>query len=70
MNNNSLLRVFYVLIIIVGGIIIIIGKPTPPEPPCLACGSNLINLLGIAEMILGIGAFVVSGRVGNVGRGL
>ena len=70
MTNNSLLRVFYILIIIVGGVLLFfVGKPIPPEPPCIMCGSNIVNLGAIAEMILGVAALVVQGKTVNIMRG-
>ncbi len=69
MNLNSLLRVFIVIMIIIGVLIIFIGKPILPEPPCIACGSNLVNLAGIAEMILGVAALVVQGKIANMSHG-
>lgn len=61
---KTLLRVFIVIIIILGGVIIIVvGKKPFPEPECLVCGMNLVRTLGIAEVILGIGALVIQGNL-------
>ena len=58
------LRVFIVIIIIIGGVLIIVaGKKPFPEPECLVCGPNLVRILGIAEVILGLGAFVIQGNL-------
>jgi hypothetical protein len=61
---KSVLRVFIVLIIIIGGVLIIVaGKKPFPEPQCLVCGPNLMRILGIAEIILGLGALVIQGNL-------
>jgi hypothetical protein len=61
---KTLLRVFIVIIIILGGVIIIVvGKKPFPEPECIVCGMNLVRTLGIAEVILGIGALVIQGNL-------
>jgi len=67
---KTLLKIFIVVIIIIGGIIIIIGKGPIPEPECIVCGSNLIRFLGIAEVILGIGAIAIQGNLIEKQRGL
>jgi hypothetical protein len=70
MNTRNLIRAFIVIIIIIGGIIIIIiGQiPKPDPPPCIVCGANLARLGGIAEVILGIAAFAVAGRINDVNK--
>lgn len=61
---KSLLRVFIVIIIIIGGILIIIGGKKPfPEPECIVCGPNFVRILGIAEVIIGLGALVIQGNL-------
>ncbi|SEW43440.1 hypothetical protein SAMN05421841_3070 [Chryseobacterium wanjuense] len=61
---KTLLKVFIVVIIIIGGVlIIIVGKKPFPEPECLVCGPNLVRILGIAEVILGLGALVIQGNL-------
>jgi len=71
MNAKAILRVLIVIIIIIGGVIIIvIGKKPFPEPECIVCGTNLITMLGIAEVVLGLGALVVQGGVIDKQRNL
>ncbi|EJL75125.1 hypothetical protein PMI13_00602 [Chryseobacterium populi] len=61
---KALLRTIIVIIIIIGGVIIIIvGKKPFPEPECIVCGFNLIRILGIAEVVLGLGALVIQGNL-------
>ncbi|KMQ69737.1 hypothetical protein ACM39_01420 [Chryseobacterium sp. FH2] len=61
---KTLLRAIIVIIIIIGGVIIIVvGKKPVPEPECLVCGPNLVRMLGIAEIILGLGALVIQGNL-------
>jgi hypothetical protein len=61
---KTLLKIFIVVIIIIGGVIIIVvGKKPFPEPECLVCGPNLVRILGIAEVILGLGALVIQGNL-------
>lgn len=61
---KALLRAIIVIIIIIGGIIIIIvGKKPFPEPECIVCGLNLIRILGIAEIVLGLGALAIQGSL-------
>ena len=68
---KTLLKVFIVVIIIIGGVlIIIVGKKPFPEPECLVCGPNLVRILGIAEVILGLGALVIQGNVMEKQRNL
>jgi len=71
MNAKTLLRVLIVIIIIIGGVIIIvIGKKPFPEPECIVCGTNLITMLGIVEIVLGLGALVVQGGLVEKQRNL
>jgi len=59
-----LLKAIIVIIIIIGGVIIIvIGRKPIPEPDCIVCGDNLIRILGIAEVILGLGALIIQGNL-------
>lgn len=68
---KTLLRVFIVVIIIIGGVIIIVvGKKPFPEPECIVCGTNLIRALGIAEVILGLGALAIQGNIMEKQRNL
>lgn len=61
---KALLKAIIVIIIIIGGaIIIIIGKKPFPEPECIVCGPNLVTILGIAEIVLGLGALVIQGNL-------
>ncbi|ALR32139.1 hypothetical protein ATE47_17150 [Chryseobacterium sp. IHB B 17019] len=61
---KALLRIFIVVIIIIGGVlIIVVGKKPFPEPECIVCGPNLVRILGIAEVILGLGALVIQGNL-------
>ncbi|SEN01929.1 hypothetical protein [Chryseobacterium taichungense] len=61
---KALLRAFIVVIIIIGGVLIIVaGKKPFPEPECLVCGPNLVRILGIAEVIIGLGALVIQGNL-------
>ncbi|CAA7386325.1 MULTISPECIES: hypothetical protein [Chryseobacterium] len=61
---KALLRAFIVVIIIIGGVlIIVVGNKPFPEPECLVCGSNLIKVLGIAEIVLGLGALAIQGNL-------
>ncbi|MDR6405049.1 MULTISPECIES: hypothetical protein [Chryseobacterium] len=61
---KALLRIFIVVIIIIGGVlIIVVGKKPFPEPECIVCGPNLVRILGIAEIILGLGALVIQGNL-------
>ncbi|MBB4806957.1 hypothetical protein HNP38_002253 [Chryseobacterium defluvii] len=61
---KTLLKVIIVIIIIIGGVIIIIvGKKPFPEPECIVCGLNLVRILGIAEVILGLGALAIQGNL-------
>ncbi|KMQ66633.1 hypothetical protein ACM46_03685 [Chryseobacterium angstadtii] len=61
---KTLLKAFIVVIIIIGGVlIIVVGKKPFPEPECLVCGINLIRILGIAEVILGLGALVIQANL-------
>ncbi len=61
---KTLLKVFIVVIIIIGGVlIIIVGKKPFPEPECIVCEPNLVRILGIAEVILGLGALVIQGNL-------
>lgn len=66
---KTLLRAFIVVIIIIGGVLIIfVGKKPFPEPECLVCGINLIRTLGIAEVILGLGALVIQANLSEKQR--
>lgn len=68
---KTLLRVFIVVIIILGGVlIIVVGKKPFPEPECIVCGVNLIRTLGIAEVILGLGALVIQANLTEKQRNL
>jgi hypothetical protein len=68
---KALLRVIIVIIIIIGGVIIIvIGKKPFPEPECLVCGLNLVRVLGIAEIVLGLGALIIQGSLVEKERNL
>ncbi|WP_449400083.1 hypothetical protein [Chryseobacterium wanjuense] len=68
---KTLLKVFIVVIIIIGGVlIIIVGKKPFLEPECLVCGPNLVRILGIAEVILGLGALVIQGNLVEKQRNL
>ncbi|KPE50528.1 hypothetical protein [Chryseobacterium indologenes] len=61
---KTLLTALIVIIIIIGGVlIIVVGKKPFPEPECIVCGINLIRTLGIAEIILGIGALVIQSNM-------
>lgn len=61
---KTLLKAIIVIIIIIGGVlIIVVGKKPIPEPECIVCGPNLVRLLGIAEIILGLGALVIQGNL-------
>ncbi|MBK1894777.1 hypothetical protein [Chryseobacterium paridis] len=71
MNAKNLLRVLIVIIVIIGGVIIIvIGKKPFPEPECIVCGTKLITMLGIVEVILGLGALVVQRNLFDKQRNL
>ena len=64
MKLTSLLRALIVIIIIIGGVIIIIIRgPFPPEPECLVCGKNLLNILGISEVVLGAISFGLVSKI-------
>ncbi|KFF09282.1 hypothetical protein [Chryseobacterium luteum] len=68
---KTLLRVFIVVIIILGGVlIIVVGKKPFPKPECIVCGVNLIRTLGIAEVILGLGALVIQANLTEKQRNL
>ncbi|MCJ7933959.1 MAG: hypothetical protein MUW56_10070 [Chryseobacterium sp.] len=61
---KALLKAIIVIIIIIGGVIIIIvGKKPFPEPECIVCGPNLVRILGIAEVVLGLGALAIQGNL-------
>lgn len=61
---KTLLTALIVVIIIIGGVlIIVVGKRPFPEPECIVCGINLIRILGIAEVILGLGALVIQSNM-------
>jgi len=61
---KTLLTALIVVIIIIGGVlIIVVGKRPFPEPECIVCGINLIRILGIAEIILGLGALVIQSNM-------
>ncbi len=61
---KTLLTALIVVIIIIGGVlIIVVGKRPFPEPECIVCGINLVRTLGIAEIILGLGALVIQSNL-------
>ncbi|MDR6921379.1 MULTISPECIES: hypothetical protein [Chryseobacterium] len=61
---KTLLTALIVVIIIIGGVlIIVVGKRPFPEPECIVCGINLIRILGIAEIILGLGALIIQSNM-------
>jgi len=68
MKALSLLRVLIVIIIIIGGVIIIIIRVPIPEPQCIVCGTNLVRILGIAEIVLGAISLGLVGRLKQTTR--
>lgn len=61
---KTVLKALIVVIIIIGGVLIFVaGKRPFPEPECLVCGPNLVRILGIAEVLMGLGALVIQGNL-------
>jgi hypothetical protein len=66
MKAASLWRYLFVVIIItilIGGVIIIIIRGPIPEPVCPACIARRIVPWGIAEILSGIAALVLIGKI-------
>lgn len=72
MSLNALLRALIIIIVIIGGTIMIIiwRIPIPDPPPCIVCGRVPLNLLGWAEVILGVASYIVANKTFNNNRKL
>lgn len=60
---KTVLKALIVVIIIIGGVLIFVAGRPFPESECLVCGPNLVRILGIAEVLMGLGALVIQGNL-------